>query len=149
MTAPYFTLLHEGGFATGATRYSDTFGHRSCINVSVSIAGMTISAILDTGAEWCIIDPELLELVDLEPVRQITYTTRFGDISGTLNRANIIVQAEYGEALALETTIFKADVEDGDVWRLPNFLGWSNCLDRIRFAIDPDPTHPTFYFGSL
>ena len=66
---------------------------------------MTISAILDTGAEWCIIDPELLELVDLEPVRQITYTTRFGDISGTLNRANIIVQAEYGEALALETTI--------------------------------------------
>ena len=66
MTAPYFTLLHEGGFATGATRYSDTFGHRSCINVSVSIAGMTISAILDTGAEWCIIDPEPVSYTHLD-----------------------------------------------------------------------------------
>jgi hypothetical protein len=39
------------------------------------------------------------------------------------------------------------DSKPGLLWDLPNFLGLSGFLERIRFAVDPGSN--LFYFGAL
>lgn len=48
-----------------------------------------------------------------------------------------------GESLTLDVTAFLPD----DRWNLPNMLGLTGCLERIRFAVDP--ANDLFYFGAI
>lgn len=56
------------------------------------------------------------------------------------------LEAEKGESLTVDATVFVPKLEDQE-WRHPNFIGLSGFLERIRFAIDPDNNY--FYFGAL
>jgi hypothetical protein len=56
-------------------------------------------------------------------------------------RVGFTLIAEKGDPLATEGAFFVTeDWPDG-----LNFLGYSGCLDSIRFALDPQANH--FYFG--
>jgi hypothetical protein len=60
-----------------------------------------------------------------------------------LYRAAVLLIATQGESAELEVTAF---VPDDETWNdEPLFLGFFNCLDRVRFAIDP--VAERFYFG--
>mgnify|MGYP001127612634 CR=1 FL=1 len=145
-------LLIGGHFATDVTTYDDFYPgdeDNARIVTTVSIAGsVTTQAIVDTGAPWCILHPELAESVGIrahsgyEPSRKLF--VRGISCAGRLHRVLIGLRGEkLGNDLEVEATVF---VPDGE-WPHPNFLGLSGLLDRIRFAIDP--AENAFYFGPL
>ena len=45
-----------------------------------------------------------------------------------------------------EATAFVPELEHGETWPLPSYLGGQGCLDRIRFAVDPGDE--VVYFGA-
>ena len=60
--------------------------------------------------------------------------------AGRLIRLPLHIGALEGRDLALEATFFvSAD------WRGPVVLGWTGCLERFRFGVDPFKNR--FYFG--
>jgi hypothetical protein len=151
--ARFDALLIEHGFAVGSTPFEDRYPgdeHNARIVLTVTPEdGPSTPMIVDTGAPWCILGPELAEAwgttfheiyrpSERLNIRGISYT-------GRLVRATIVLKATSGEDLALEATIFIPDVEPGETWNLPNFLGLDGLLNRIRFAVDP--TENVFYFG--
>ena len=73
----------------------------------------------------------------------VTLSTRKGRTRGTLYRTVIVLVAAEGESVEIEVTTF---VPDDETWNdEPLFLRLFNCLDRVRFAVDP--AADTFYFG--
>jgi hypothetical protein len=68
--------------------------------------------------------------------------------SGNLFRVEVLIPAAEGESQSFEATAFAPVPDQEERWgNLPTFLGIGNCLDRIRFAIDPLNTK--FHFGAL
>ena len=67
-------------------------------------------------------------------------STRLGVIHGALYRVAVTIEAEEGESLDVEATVFLSPD-----WRGPNFIGYQGLLQRIRFAVDPETN--LFYFG--
>lgn len=107
-------------------------------------------AMLDTGAEWSVISEHTASIVhdqivdlDLEPIR---YWTRRGLHEGRLQRVSIELLADpsRGNDLVCDATVL---VIRG--WEGPDTLGFRGCLERIRFALDPDDEDPLFYFGTF
>ena len=137
-------------FASGAVRYSDSYPgeeKRRRIVVVVTVAGQTSTpAVVDTGTPWCILDPEIAEQLDA-----FERTERFPGLlirgekwDGWLGRVEITLNAEHGESVLVEATAFVPDLDAGQQWPHPNFVGLG-LLERIRFAIDPSEN--MFYFG--
>ncbi|GAB4431459.1 MAG: hypothetical protein Fur0044_29050 [Anaerolineae bacterium] len=60
---------------------------------------------------------------------------------------SLSLQAETGDGVEVEATVFVPTLAPNDTWPHPNFIGLDGFLTRIRFAIDP--TENTFYFGLL
>jgi hypothetical protein len=100
---------------------------------------------LDTAAEWCVLPLNLGKSLGY-PVAAaglpMLLSTRLGTFRGTLERIPIRYLATVGEDLAVVATWFVS--ED---WPGPLVIGWSGCLERLRFALDP--SDETFYFGEL
>jgi hypothetical protein len=103
-------------------------------------------ALLDTGAEWSVLDGGIAaslrsELEDLEV--DIDLCTRLGLVHGRLHRLTVelLADAAGGESLMVDATIL---VVPG--WIGPVVLGMSGMLERVRLALDPEG--PTFYFGA-
>jgi hypothetical protein len=151
--ASFSQPLFASGFAVGATRYLDRYLGQDDTRIVLiaSLAGrVTIEAIVDTGAPWCVLDPGLVDLiadliVDEVPVaalaiRGVVYT-------GRLVRVRLGIQVDIGESREIEVTAFVPTLEPDEQWPLPNFLGLSGFLERIRFAVDP--AESTFYFGPI
>jgi hypothetical protein len=105
--------------------------------------------IMDTGAPWCILDPELAETWDLASDANdapITNLNIRGEVRwGRLIRINIILRATHGENLKVEATFFVPFLDPDEAWNYPNFLGLSGFLDRFRYAVDASEN--AFYFG--
>ena len=62
--AQFDALLINHGFAIGSTRYYDRSPHenKTCIVLMVTLEGkITTDMIVDTGAPWCVLAPELAE----------------------------------------------------------------------------------------
>lgn len=145
------------GFASGVARYDDRYpGQEQFARIVVVIGTDTfpnIQAIVDTGAPWCILDPEIASLgaaAELDEDADLIRLGIRGEIyEGRLVRAQIILYAEEGDTLEVETTIFVPKLENGTSWRHPNFIGLGNFLDRICFAVDPHPDENAFYFGNV
>jgi hypothetical protein len=55
------------------------------------------------------------------------------------------LQADVGQNLAIPATVFIPELEPGQVWNLPNFIGLKGLLERVRFAVDASENG--FYFG--
>lgn len=146
-------LTSAGGepFATGASRYVDARpGLREPqprIYVKFRPAGIDLPflALLDTGAHFCILEREILELVRdqlSEKLDELALQTAYGLLHGELYLVPIVLLAEEGEHLEIDMTIFISPA-----WQGPSFLGYSRALEHSRFAIDPQSNR--YYFGPL
>jgi hypothetical protein len=133
---------------TGLQRYcsrATVRAHRLLVAVRCCLGDLVAedTALLDTAAEWCVLSAELLErLGGVEEVEgpPVRLSTRLGSFTGDLVRIPVRFSAEFGQALTVEATwICCAD------WPGPLVLGWTGCLERFRFALDPETE--TFYFG--
>lgn len=103
-----------------------------------------IYGLLDTGSEWVVFSKELVDNFGIEleenPDLLKTIHTRFGSITGYLNRLPLTIIAENGNSLPMQATCLISDH-----WYGPPVIGWRGCLERIRFALDP--SLDIFYFG--
>ena len=118
--------------------------HRLLVAVPCIVSGLPVplDALLDTAAEWCMIPRDLAALVGagVPPLNPIRIHTRFGLFEGLLERLPIQIPAIEGLPLTVDATWFvSAD------WPGPPVLGWKGCLERFRFALDPEQER--FYFG--
>ena len=148
-------IIGENKFTQGRLTYSDHFGNddsNARIVISIIFGERTsISAIVDTGAPWCIISPEEFVATDGRFIEEIGATSLWvrGTLySGILCRVPMRVPDEgYGTDVTLQATVFIPTLKPGEVWLHPNFLGLSGFLGRLRFAVDPEEN--AFYFGAM
>ncbi len=96
--------------------------------------------VLDTGAPWNVLQPELVEVMECAPerldmprrllIRGIWY-------DGQLARAQYSLIAMVGSPLVIEGLFFIPDAGQQGLESLPNFLGYRGCIERCIIAIDP------------
>lgn len=140
-------------FATGraSCEIQPIFGERDDtirIILNVQVEGIPIQAILDTGGVFAVIDPLIARELALDKNTSLinkTLIIRGQQIQGSLHRISLLLPAEQGETMELEVTAFIPNTPD-DWGTLPNFLGLTGCLERIRFAVDPQENQ--FYFAA-
>jgi hypothetical protein len=116
---------------------------RIYVPVIVETLGTEIYAMVDTGAAWPILNPEIAREahLNLGEGQKIRLSTRLGKIPGELLRATLTIPAVTGEGLEVDATVFVPETH----WSEPNFLGYRGFLERIRFAVDP--IKKEFHFG--
>lgn len=145
---------HLPGFATGQVkfmdRYRDDLNTRIVIPVTVAQTNR-ITAIVDTGAPFCILDPEEADSFELpSPIRDFTLHVRRTSYTGKLYPLSLTFippSQEDGISETLEATFFIPILQPGERWMHPNFIGLDGCLLRMRFAVDPEENF--FYYGVL
>ena len=118
-------------------------GARVVIGASVrDTAGdpVALEFIVDTGAPWTIIDPELRGLLPGMPLNDTaTIICRGHKIQGSLFRIPIIFGAPGFGEVEIDATVLYPQLPLHDGWDLPNFLGLS-ALNRLRWALEPERT---------
>ena len=141
-------------FATGACPYWDQLSPEHAetprIVVSIWVGGSQTQAVVDTGGVYLVCDPEISDLLRLDPSTGLGVTAlviRGYKYVGRLQRLTITMLAEEGESLELEVTAFIPQLVPGQEWQFPSFLGLQGCLEFLRFAVDPKAN--VFYFGPL
>jgi hypothetical protein len=135
--------MNTGGWARGSVAYRDHApGDRGNprIVVDVRVGSSTVLMVVDTGATWCVLDPEVAALARVAPGEhdpRVAVVIRGDRWDGHVVRATLALQADDGQDLVLDATVFVPALDPGDEWRHPSFLGYSGALERIRFAVDP------------
>ena len=106
-------------------------------------------ALLDTGAHWTLIGPELIQELGDELGEAIDepppMSTRLGRFHGTLHRLPIQLVADMGADFTVDGTCLA--LPD---WPGPSILGFNGFLERLRFAFEPAidaDTQARLYFG--
>ncbi len=129
---------------TGATIYFYDPPENPKLRLEVEIEGFRTSAVLDTGAPYFICNPEVAAQINLsQTIGPKTLDTRLGKVPGALFMGTLRFLAHEGDAIDIDATVF---VPDSEVWRkVPSFLGLSDCLGRLRFAVDASTQR--FQFG--
>jgi hypothetical protein len=127
------------GQAPGAREPTDK------IFVPIEFQGIPDNGLLaqvDTGAAYSMLDVGIAEALDVlnGDGELTTISTRFGPITGRLERISVSLLAEEGESLDFEATFLVS--RD---WTVRTFIGYTGFLDRIRIALDPLVN--LFYFG--
>jgi len=153
--AQFAQFLISGGFAQGVTHYQDRYPgeeYSARVVLPVTVEGcLSVPAIVDTGAPWCVIDPEIARRVGTavragyEPAKRLM--VRGTLYEGRLLRMGISLEAEQGDSLEIDATVFVPMLSPSDPWPHPNFVGLDGFLNRIRFAVDPGEN--AFYFGPV
>lgn len=106
------------------------------------------SAVVDTGGAYLILRPDVAARAGLTvPIHREKIVIRGFTYSGGVHRVAVAIPAEAGDSLHFEATAFVPELEDGEHWPLPSYLGWQGCLERIRLALDPGRERA--YFGAL
>lgn len=146
-------LLGPNKFARGMIRYLDSYpgdiNARIVIPVTFNDSVPTL-ALVDTGATWCILRPQ--EAASLAINYETTELEKRhiggGSHSGRYCTLKVSIEAEhgFGAGISLEARVFVPELIPGQE-PLPNLLGLSGFLERIRFAVDPEHNH--FYFAAL
>jgi hypothetical protein len=106
--------------------------------------------VIDTGGAFLVIDPELAAIVGADrdtAIAEERIHIRGFIRRGTIHRLPVTLVATAGVSLTFEATAFVPELEHGETWPLPSYLGWQGCLDRIRFAVDP--ADEVVYFGAV
>ena len=105
---------------------------------------MTPLALLDTGAEWSVLDREIAECVGLTSADGLAIRLKHknGESHGKLVKANVRLLAAEGQDLVVEATVFVPD-ENHDVGG--TFLGYTALLEQVRLGFDPQNNQ--IYFG--
>ncbi|MDH4187342.1 MAG: hypothetical protein OEV08_10110 [Nitrospira sp.] len=138
-------------FTTGLCRYQDDLSGQSSnnsklfIEVKVGDLDFAVWAMVDTGAPYCIFEPEIPNELGylFQPNNPTTLSTRFGPIIGTLHRIDLTLLANSGQSLVVSSTCLVPQALPSE-WK-GNFIGYVGCLQRFRFAVDP--SNNTFHFG--
>lgn len=144
------SLLGDDQFLQGVTRYDDHYAdsEENRIVLLLHFADdLADYAIVDTGAPWSILHPEIAAALDLIPdnaAQSHKLNIRGHIVSGWLERTPVSLKSLQGLDLTLEAIFFIPDVNP-EAWRFPNFIGYNGFLNIIRFAVDPAHNH--FYFG--
>jgi len=142
-------MLNGRPFTTSRATYRDIgpedVSRQTAIYVQVILPihmGVSVYALVDTGAPYCIFETEITEALGLFPNNgeHITLSTRRGAFPGTIQRLTIRLVAEQGDSLDVDASVFVTSD-----WGYGNFVGYSGFLERFRFAIDPGAN--SFYFG--
>jgi len=140
-------------YATGATPYAyrpSTEKETSPrIILTVKIEGITTTAFVDTGG-ILVISPEIAQELSLNPSDGISAQPliwRNNKLQGVCHRVALTLIAEQGDSLTIEATAFVPQTPHKWQKDFPCILGMVNCLERLRFAVDP--SNDTFYFGEL
>jgi hypothetical protein len=133
-------------FASGSAPYTYLPEESPRLQIEIEIDGQRFLAAVDTAAPYFICNlavADLLGLTATEHVGAVTLSTRKGRTKGRLYRTAVVLLATEGESAEIEVTTF---VPDDETWNdEPLFLGLVNCLDRVRFAVDPAADR--FHFG--
>jgi hypothetical protein len=136
-------------FTCGRATFSDSSPYQpeptAKVYVKVRFGNLheSVMAQIDTGAAWSILAPDMAQAVNVsfENGDSARLNTRLGIKRGRLVKVGFTFVAEAGDPFDTEGTFFVSpDWPDG-----LNFLGYSGCLDSIRFALDPQANY--FYFG--
>lgn len=137
-------------FSSGRAKFQDapsfTVSRSARVYVKVAVEGMEepFLALLDTGAEYSVLDHEIateagLGNLDGEP---ITLNHRHGSTHGKLVRASISMLADEGETLLVDATVFVPQ----EAWPTGrNFIGYTGFLERVKVGLDPQQND--IYFG--
>ena len=141
-------VWHDGSaFAAGRSYYLDADpaypSADARIHVRVAFGGVSVLALMDTGAAWSVLNVEVaeeLELLDAQG-ELLAMSTRIGLIEGNLVRTPATLVAEDGDSVDVDSTVLVSQE-----WRQPTVIGYSGLLERVRFAIDPDTR--SFVFGA-
>lgn len=143
-------------FAIGATLYqyrpataSETSPR---IVLTVTIGGYDTSAFVDTGGVYFLCAPPLAHRLGLDPTDSLgpaSIIWRREALNGQLYRLPITLQAAEGESITIDATAFVPELTSHQEWNdeLPCVLGLQFCLERMRFAVDPE--RERFYFGEF
>ena len=111
---------------------------------------VTIPAIVDTGAPYCIVNSYWTEKLNFDPAEAVSDEQRLAIrgyvVRGYLYRVAFTLEADEGDDLDVDATVFVPQVGPGEPRLSLNFLGLQGFLNRIRFAVDP--TTNSFYFGA-
>jgi hypothetical protein len=135
-------------FATGSAPYDFLPEENPRLQIQIEIDGQRLSAAVDTAAPYFICNvatAESLGITAAEHVGVQELSTRKGVMAGNLYRIPLVLLATEGGSVEIEVTTF---VPSDETWNgEPLFLGLLNCLDRVRFAVDP--AAEKFYFGKF
>ncbi len=122
------------------------------IVLPIVVGKYEISAFIDTGGVFFICPPPLAQKLGLSPEKGIPAQDSIGwrkmSLKGTLHNISLEFLAIEGQGIILEVTAFvpKLPADQGND-ELPCVLGMQGCLEKMRFAIDPE--NDRFYFGAL
>jgi len=143
--------LDGAQFTVGRSRFVDRLpgtvegSARIYVKVVPDNLGQPVLAALDTGAPWCVFEPEIADAIGLLDPVEVPARLRAwsGEWDGHLKRVLVTIPADdgEGESLEVEATVFVCPDWPAGM----NFLGYSGLLERIRFAIDSQENF--FYFG--
>lgn len=141
-------------FATGSIKYlyrpATEHEQTPRITVDVRIDTFQASAFIDTGGIYLICPPEIALTLSLPPDGMLFrehILLRGSRLAGTVYRVPLTFIADTGAGLEIEATAFIPDDQYLEWGEFPCILGMQGCLERIRFAIDPQ--NEIFYFGEL
>jgi hypothetical protein len=141
-------------FATGVTTYlyqpaSGDFTNR--IVLQVSIGDVLTEAIVDTGSPYVVCPPRIAREIGLDSSAALDVANlkiRGFTLKGELHHLNVLFHAVEGEPLMVEATVFVPDDQHTQTYGdLPGYIGFMGCLERMRFAVDPEEDR--FYFAGL
>ena len=148
------TFANSDPFAIGVTDYLYQPTSRemdSRIILQIEIEDVSALAILDTGAPYVVCTPDIAKAIGIQndPGRENKKLLIRGiTIVGQLHRLRLAFIASEGQSLDVSATVFIPDVTADESWGdLPSFIGLTGCLERMRFAVDPNEDR--FYFGPL
>jgi hypothetical protein len=118
--------------------YETETGDTLLIGVSCKVGDepVEVDALLDCAAEWSVLNSavaEKLGFLDAGGGLELTLSTRFGRVDGTLVTIPLTLVASEGKPLTFEVRWFVSEY-----WYGPTVLGWRGCLSQIRFAWNPD-----------
>ena len=150
------TLAFNDGssFSCGACRYflkpaapGDTYLRPF---IDITVAGRSVEASFDTGGFFLILNSQIAELLSLRHDDGESETLQIRGVlaKGHLHRVTMTLEADWGESRDFDITAFVPD----NLLNIPNLLGWTGCLERLRFAFDPNASESAdgwFHFGPL
>lgn len=131
-----------------AYRPASPFDQSPRIHLAVQIEGFETTAFVDTGGVFLICPPDVARAAGIDTTGGIPATPlllRSNRIDGVLQRVNLTILAQNGENVIIDATAFVPHPEQEWIQNFPCILGMQGCLERLRFAVDPQTD--TFYFG--
>lgn len=139
-------------WSSGSTRLitdREEKGRKQIISVKCSFGEHSerYYALFDTGSRYTVVPEEIANSYDdcFFPLEgEIPLSTRFGPKNGMLYKCDMFILADLGEDLSVNdsTVLVLSD------WPGPIVIGFTSCLEKIRWACDPTINNQgRLYFG--